>query len=140
MAPKPEKPALFQKCDELEIEYKSTDSIDDLKKKIADKIVGQPAVEKSTEQEKEPEEVKPEEVKPAEQEPEPTPDEKKEEEKPAKQEPVEPKLSKFIEGKFVENAPVLSANFINGYMEVQTTVARYKMSEEEYENLKATNK
>lgn len=60
------------------------------------------------------------------------PEEEKEEEKA-------PKPSKFISGKFVENAPVLSANLINGIMEVKTNVAGYRMSEEEYENLKDPN-
>lgn len=50
-----------------------------------------------------------------------------------------PKPSKFISGKFVENAPVLSANLVNGIMEVKTNVAGYRMSEEEYENLKDPN-
>ena len=50
--------------------------------------------------------------------------------------PTEPVRSKFIEGKFVEHAPVMSATLVNGIMEVQTTVAHYRMSEEDYNNLK----
>jgi len=46
-----------------------------------------------------------------------------------------PKKSKFIAGKFVENKPVLSATPVNGIMVVKTTVAGYKMSEEDYNNL-----
>lgn len=47
----------------------------------------------------------------------------------------EPVKSKFIEGKFVENAPVMSANLVNGIMEVQTPVAHYRLSEAEYNAL-----
>lgn len=67
------------------------------------------------------------------------PDDTVEPEKEKEEETKAPKPSKFISGKFVENAPVLSANLINGIMEVKTNVAGYKMSEEEYENLKDPN-
>jgi len=48
---------------------------------------------------------------------------------------TKPVKSKFIEGKFVENAPVMSADLVNGIMEVQTTVAHYRLSEAEYNAL-----
>jgi len=148
MSRTPEKPALIEKCDELGIEYKSTDSIADLKGKIADKIinpdgeVAEVAVEEKVEEVAEPV-VETAEVPEPEAAPEEAPVESVEEtpeSAPEPEEVVEPKEpapSKFIPGKFVENAPVMSANLINGLMEVRTPVATYKMSEEEYENLKA---
>jgi len=135
MSRKDEKTPLREKCDELGIEYKSTDSIADLKGKIADSIVTpEPTPEIAPVDPVEPSDESPEvaEVPVAEVAEEPAVEEAEE----TVEEVVEPKPSKFIEGKFVENAPVLSATLVNGIMEVQTTVAHYRMSEEDYNNLK----